>query len=90
LTQRNRAKTVVRSHLPQDAANNSEASLAPLLIRHESTAAAAVQGYKIPVETALFINRCAVGRDPAVWGETADEFRPEHILGVGGGAAPWT
>ncbi|XP_047049820.1 cytochrome P450 71A1-like [Lolium rigidum] len=59
---------------------------APLLIPHESTVAAVVQGYEIPPKTALFINAWAIGRDPAAWGETADEFRPERFLG-GGSAA---
>ncbi|KAM0894148.1 hypothetical protein ACQ4PT_024651 [Festuca glaucescens] len=59
---------------------------APLLIPHESMAAAVVQGYEIPAKTALFINAWAIGRDPDAWGETADEFRPERFLG-GGSAA---
>ncbi|XP_051189013.1 cytochrome P450 736A117 [Lolium perenne] len=59
---------------------------APLLIPHESTAPAVVQGYEIPAKTALFINAWAVGRDPAAWGERADEFQPERFLG-GGSAA---
>uniref|UniRef100_A0ACD5XZG9 Uncharacterized protein n=1 Tax=Avena sativa TaxID=4498 RepID=A0ACD5XZG9_AVESA len=59
---------------------------APLLIPHESTAAAVVQGYEIPPKTALFINAWAIGRDPAAWGDAAEEFRPERFLG-GGSAA---
>ena len=68
-------KEVLRLHPP-----------APLLVPHESTAAAVVQGYESPAKTALFINAWAIGRDPAAWGETADEFRPERFLG-GGSAA---
>ncbi|XP_071677223.1 cytochrome P450 71A1-like [Lolium perenne] len=49
---------------------------APLLVPHESTAAAVVQGYEIPAKTALFINAWAIGRDPAAWGDAAKEFQP--------------
>ncbi|KAM0921485.1 hypothetical protein ACQ4PT_006862 [Festuca glaucescens] len=56
---------------------------APLLVPHESTTAAVVQGYEIPAKTALFINAWAVGRDPAAWGDAAEEFRPERFLDSG-------
>jgi hypothetical protein len=72
LTQLNRTETVSGriSHSERDSA----ASPAPLLILQESTAAAVKQGYEIPVESTLFINRWAVGRHPAAWGKTAGEF----------------
>ncbi|KAM0838270.1 hypothetical protein ACQ4PT_061098 [Festuca glaucescens] len=56
---------------------------APLLVPHESTTAAVVQGYEIPAKTALFINAWAIGRDPAAWGDAAEEFRPERFLDDG-------
>ncbi|XP_047051749.1 cytochrome P450 71A1-like [Lolium rigidum] len=56
---------------------------APLLVPHESTTAAVVQGYEIPAKTALFINAWAIGRDPTTWGDAAEEFRPERFLGGG-------
>ncbi|KAM0894147.1 hypothetical protein ACQ4PT_024650 [Festuca glaucescens] len=56
---------------------------APLLVPHESTTAAIVQGYEIPAKTALFINAWAIGRDPAAWGDAAEEFRPERFLDGG-------
>ncbi|VAI34906.1 unnamed protein product [Triticum turgidum subsp. durum] len=56
---------------------------APLLIPHQSTTAAVVQGYEIPAETGLFVNAWALGRDPAAWGATAEEFWPERFLGGG-------
>uniref|UniRef100_A0A453LE81 Uncharacterized protein n=2 Tax=Aegilops tauschii TaxID=37682 RepID=A0A453LE81_AEGTS len=62
-------KEVLRLHPP-----------APLLVPHESTAAAVVQGYEIPAKTALFINDWAIARDPAAWGDAAEEFRPERFL----------
>ncbi|XP_051193739.1 cytochrome P450 71A1 isoform X1 [Lolium perenne] len=65
-------KEVLRLHPP-----------APLLVPHESTEAAVVQGYEIPAKTALFINAWAIGRDPAAWGDTAEEFWPERFLGGG-------
>lgn len=67
------AKEVFRLHPP-----------APLLVPHESTVAAAVQGYEIPPKTALFVNAWAIGRDPAAWGEAPEEFRPERFLAMGG------
>nr|XP_051190924.1 cytochrome P450 71A1-like [Lolium perenne] len=60
---------------------------APLLVPHESTAAAVVQGYEIPAKTALFINAWAIGRDPAAWGDAAKEFQPERFLDGGGVAS---
>ncbi|KAG2636366.1 hypothetical protein PVAP13_2NG446900 [Panicum virgatum] len=65
-------KEVLRLHAP-----------APLLVPHESTTPAVVQGYEIPAKTALFINAWAIGRDPAAW-DAPEEFRPERF--VGGGA----
>lgn len=62
-------KEVLRLHPP-----------APLLVPHESTTPAVVQGYEIPAKTALFVNVWAIGRDPAVW-DAPDEFRPERFVG---------
>ncbi|CAL5082509.1 unnamed protein product [Urochloa decumbens] len=68
-------KEVLRLHAP-----------APLLVPHESTTPAVVQGYEIPAKTALFVNAWAIGRDPAAW-DAPEEFRPERFLGGGGAAA---
>ncbi|CAL5015237.1 unnamed protein product [Urochloa decumbens] len=64
-------KEVLRLHAP-----------APLLVPHESTTPAVVQGYEIPAKTALFVNVWAVGRDPAAW-DAPEEFRPERFVGGG-------
>lgn len=63
-------KEVLRLHPP-----------APILVPHESTAAAAVQGYEIPARTSLFVNAWAIGRDPAAWSPEPDAFSPERFLG---------
>ncbi|CAN6211492.1 unnamed protein product [Urochloa humidicola] len=69
-------KEVLRLHAP-----------APLLVPHESTAPAVVQGYEIPAKTALFVNAWAIGRDPEAW-DAAEEFRPERfVAGAGGDGA---
>nr|CAB3457678.1 unnamed protein product [Digitaria exilis] len=60
---------------------------APLLVPHESTTPAVVQGYEVPAKTTLFINVWAIGRDPAAWGDAPEEFRPERFV-LGGGDAP--
>ncbi|XP_040383420.1 cytochrome P450 71A1-like isoform X2 [Oryza brachyantha] len=52
---------------------------APILVPHQSTAAAVVQGYEIPAGTSLFINAWAIGRDTAAW-DSPEEFRPERFL----------
>ncbi|CAN6236043.1 unnamed protein product [Urochloa humidicola] len=66
-------KEVLRLHAP-----------APLLVPHESTTPAVVQGYEIPAKTALYVNAWAIGRDPAAW-DAPEEFRPERFVGGGGG-----
>ncbi|GJN19363.1 hypothetical protein PR202_gb06632 [Eleusine coracana subsp. coracana] len=68
-------KEVLRLHPP-----------APLLVPHESTAPAVVQGYEIAAGTALFVNAWAIGRDPAAW-DAPEEFRPERFVAGGGAAA---
>ncbi|KAF8776661.1 hypothetical protein HU200_003387 [Digitaria exilis] len=60
----------------------------PLLIPHharEDTVVVAGDCYDIPAGTRLMVNMWAVGRDPASWPESPEEFRPERFL-AGGGA----
>ncbi|KAG0541745.1 hypothetical protein BDA96_02G044000 [Sorghum bicolor] len=40
-------------------------------------------GHDIPAGTLVFVNVWAIARDPAVWGRTAGEFRPERFVGSG-------
>uniref|UniRef100_A0A0E0CKV6 Uncharacterized protein n=1 Tax=Oryza meridionalis TaxID=40149 RepID=A0A0E0CKV6_9ORYZ len=43
--------------------------------------------YDIPAGTRVLVNVWAIGRDPAVWGDDAEEFRPERFAaGSGSGS----
>ncbi|TVU50435.1 hypothetical protein EJB05_01806, partial [Eragrostis curvula] len=53
--------------------------LTPRLSREDTT----LDGYVIPAGTRVFVNVWAIGRDTTVWGDTAEEFRPERFLGSG-------
>ncbi|KAL6649969.1 hypothetical protein ACP70R_014193 [Stipagrostis hirtigluma subsp. patula] len=53
--------------------------LAPRLCREDTS----MDGYDIPAGTLVFVNVWAIGRDAAVWGDTAEEFRPERFVGSG-------
>ncbi|XP_066387914.1 trimethyltridecatetraene synthase-like [Miscanthus floridulus] len=53
----------------------------PLLAPRLSREDASVDGYDIPTGTLVFVNVWAIGRDPAVWGDASDEFRPERFVG---------
>lgn len=50
----------------------------PLILR-ASQQNCQVMGYDIPKGTHVTVNAFAVGRDPAHWGEDAEEFRPERF-----------
>ncbi|KAL6838262.1 hypothetical protein ACP4OV_031934 [Aristida adscensionis] len=51
--------------------------LAPRLSREDVS----MGGYDVPRGTLVFVNVWAIGRDPAIWGDTADEFQPERFIG---------
>jgi len=51
--------------------------LAPRLARED----ASTSTYDVPAGTLVFVNAWAIGRDPAVWGRAAAEFRPESFVG---------
>jgi cytochrome P450 len=54
--------------------------LTPRLSREDVVS---VGGHDIPEGTLVFVNVWAIARDPAVWGRTAGEFRPERFVGSG-------
>ncbi|KAG6503121.1 cytochrome P450 703A2-like [Zingiber officinale] len=56
----------------------------PFLIPRESMKATELMGYHIPAKTRVFINAHALGRNKSVWGNDADEFRPERHLPADG------
>ena len=53
----------------------------PLLAPRMSREDASLGSYDIPTGTFVFVNVWAIGRDPDVWGDDADEFRPERFVG---------
>ncbi|XP_010054863.2 cytochrome P450 703A2 [Eucalyptus grandis] len=50
----------------------------PFLIPHESVRATTLNGYHIPAGTRVFINTHGLGRNPDVWADDVEEFRPER------------
>ncbi|RYP23585.1 hypothetical protein DL767_008777 [Monosporascus sp. MG133] len=59
----------------------------PLTLR-EAGPGATIRGRRIPSGTRVVLAPWATNRDPALWGEDADEFRPERWLqGQGAGTA---
>ncbi|KAL5220946.1 hypothetical protein ABZP36_025659 [Zizania latifolia] len=52
----------------------------PLLVPREPSADTEILGYNVPARTRVVINASAIGRDPAAWGEHADEFSPERFM----------
>ncbi|CAL4922771.1 unnamed protein product [Urochloa decumbens] len=53
----------------------------PLLAPRMSREDASTGDYDVPSGTLVFVNVWAIGRDPVVWGDAADEFRPERFVG---------
>ncbi|KAI4366329.1 hypothetical protein MLD38_022216 [Melastoma candidum] len=59
---------------------------APLLIPRETVQVrgkTVIDGYEIRPKTMVYVNAWAIGRDPDVWGEDAEEFLPERFLTKG-------
>ncbi|KAL5222881.1 hypothetical protein ABZP36_027594 [Zizania latifolia] len=52
----------------------------PLLVPREPVANVEILGYSVPARTRVVINASAIGRDPATWGEHAEEFSPERFM----------
>jgi cytochrome P450 len=55
----------------------------PLLLPRETLEDTELQGYHVPARTRVVINVWAIGRDPATWGENAEEFVPERFAADG-------
>ncbi|RLM55461.1 premnaspirodiene oxygenase-like [Panicum miliaceum] len=59
----------------------------PLLLPREcQEETRAVLGYDVPGGAMVLVNAWAIGRDAAIWGPDAEEFRPERFEGGGAGA----
>jgi cytochrome P450 len=54
--------------------------VAPLLVPHESLNDIVIEGFHIPKESRIFINTWAIGRDPKIWSENAEDFYPERFM----------
>ncbi|KEH28165.1 putative costunolide synthase [Medicago truncatula] len=54
--------------------------VAPLLVPRESRESTIIDGYFIKEKTRLIVNAWAIGRDPNVWSENAEEFYPERFI----------
>ncbi|CAM0914186.1 unnamed protein product [Alopecurus aequalis] len=52
----------------------------PLLLPRETLEDTELLGYHIPAGTRVLVHAWAIGRDPATWGDRAEEFLPERFL----------
>jgi len=53
--------------------------VAPLLVPRESREDVTINGYHIKKKSRIIINAWAMGRDPKVWSNNAEEFYPERF-----------
>ncbi|KAL0923631.1 hypothetical protein M5K25_007696 [Dendrobium thyrsiflorum] len=56
---------------------------APLLVPHCPSSQCVVGGFSVPAGTTVFVNMWKIQRDPHLWGEDAEEFKPERFLVTG-------
>ncbi|CAI8585836.1 unnamed protein product [Vicia faba] len=54
--------------------------VAPLLVPRESRESVTIDGYFIEKKTRVMVNAWAIGRDPNIWSENAEEFYPERFI----------
>lgn len=59
-------------------------TIAPSAIGHRAAKDAKLEGYDVKQETSVIVTLYAFHRDPAFWGEDAEEFRPERFLDENG------
>uniref|UniRef100_A0ACD5TJ23 Uncharacterized protein n=1 Tax=Avena sativa TaxID=4498 RepID=A0ACD5TJ23_AVESA len=52
----------------------------PLLLPRETLEDTQLLGYHVPARTRVLIHAWAIGRDPATWGDRAEEFVPDRFL----------
>ncbi|XP_062102602.1 cytochrome P450 81Q32-like [Humulus lupulus] len=57
---------------------------APLLVPHYSSEDCTIKGFDIPRGTILLVNAWAIHRDPKIWGDNAESFKPERFDLAGG------
>ncbi|KAH0464794.1 hypothetical protein IEQ34_004897 [Dendrobium chrysotoxum] len=55
----------------------------PLLIPHSPSSQCVVGGFSVPAGTTVLVNIWKIQRDPHLWGEDAEEFKPERFLATG-------
>lgn len=55
--------------------------VSPFLVPHESTKDVIINNFYIAKNTRIIINAWAIGRDPEMWSENAEEFIPERFIG---------
>ncbi|KAA8542691.1 hypothetical protein F0562_023810 [Nyssa sinensis] len=55
--------------------------VAPLLVPRESMEDIVIDDYYIPKKSRIIVNSWAIGRDPKVWSDNAEEFIPERFIG---------
>lgn len=60
---------------------------APLLVPHHSSAGCNVARYDVPANTMVIVNAWAIHRDPNIWTDSPDQFKPERFMrdSMGGG-----
>ncbi|CAK8537664.1 unnamed protein product [Lathyrus sativus] len=54
--------------------------VAPLLLPRKSRENITIDGYFIEKKTRVMVNAWAIGRDPNIWSENAEEFYPERFI----------
>ncbi|KAF7062128.1 hypothetical protein CFC21_068763 [Triticum aestivum] len=50
-----------------------------LLLPRETLRRVEIGGYNVPAGSRVLVNAWAIGRDPASWGQDAEEFKPERF-----------
>jgi len=63
-------------------------TLSPVAVPHLLTEDDWYEGYYIPKGTICIANAWAMNRDPRIYGEDIDEFRPERFLAADGSLKP--